>query len=765
MNMGQYDNLSKEELLKLIKKQELDLKSKKYGLVWDDEKEPEQVVLDCRDNLPILKRVKTKEIKEPKDNTQEDNILIEGDNYHALTVLNYTHQEKVDVIYIDPPYNTEKEGFVYNDVRVDINDGYRHSKWLNFMEKRLKLSKELLTKEGVIFISIDKNEFAQLKLLCDSIFGENNFLGEITRKQSSGSKNDTGNNKLITNVDKILVYSKGSFYFLPISKNNTKKYTLKDENGKYSTRALEMQGGDDTIDLRPKMGYSIYHNSKTNDIKIKYDYSLDNNPIYESPNSDLIKKGYSCYRPRLRRIKHGIWRWGEETFLSEFKKNNVLFKDGRVFQKEREKMELEEYPNSLCLDYINTQGTLEVKEILKETKFSFPKPVGLIKYILAISSKKNAIILDFFAGSGTTAQAVLELNKEDEGNRKFILCTNNENNICTEITYPRVEKVIKGYEFKGKDKTILFEKKLTWTDLSKKIEDILKKVNEIIEQNKDFYDEIKKEFNNNILKVIGIKNIDGKKEGIGGNLQYFKTSLLQQTKNRDQTKINLTQKCSEMLSLKENIFNIEVEEEDYKIFSSNDNKKFLCVYFNFIDESFNNFLEKVKGLDGEKIIYMFSLEDKIDSSMFKEIDNCTLEAIPKKILEVYKKLVKMNIPIRAETIFIDLDKAKKQIFENKDKDTGAKTLRVVLEKLIQKIAQKNQINILTDKGKEIKLSTLNDTLKTENVFSKLEWEENKTYLTLGNHASHGEYDEFDLTQVNKFYKHIQTLINKFNRQN
>ena len=173
-------------------------------------------------------------------------------------------------------------------------------------------------------------------------------------------------------------------------------------------------------------------------------------------------------------------------------------------------------------------------------------------------------------------------------------------------------------------------------------------------------------------------------------------------------------------------------------------------------------LNKLKELKGNKIVYMFSLEDKIDKSLFKEVQNCTLEAIPKKILEIYKKLIKMNIPIKAETIFIDLDKAKKQVFDDKDKDTGAKTLRVVLEKLVQKIAQKNQINILTDKGKEIKLSTLNDTLKTENLFSKLEWEENKTYLTIGNHASHGEYNEFDLTQVNKFYKHVQTLINKFN---
>ncbi|MGE0793483.1 MAG: site-specific DNA-methyltransferase [Candidatus Woesearchaeota archaeon] len=760
--MGEYNNLSKEELLKIIKKQELDLKSKKYGLVWDDEKEPEQVVLDCRDNLPILKRVKTKEIKEPKDNNKEDNILIEGDNYHALTVLNYTHQEKIDVIYIDPPYNTEKEGFIYNDVRVDINDGYRHSKWLNFMQKRLNLAKELLKKKGVIFISIDKNEFAQLKLLCDSIFDEKNFLGEITRKQSSGSKNDTGNDKLITNVDKILIYSKGEFNFLPINKINNKKYSLKDEVGSYSTRALEMQGGDDTLNLRPKMGYSIYYNHKKNDVKIKFDYSLKNKPIYLTEDKNLIKKGYLCYRPRMRRNKHGIWRWGEETFFSEFNKNNVIFKDERVFQKEREKKELEEYPNSLCLDYINTQGTLEVKEILKETKFSFPKPVGLIKYLLKISTNSDAIILDFFAGSGTTAQAVLELNKEDEGNRKFILCTNNENNICTEITYPRIEKVIKGYDFKGKDKTILFEKKISWTDLSKKTEEIIEEINEIIEENKESYDEIIKEFKNNLIKIIGIKEIDGKKEGLDGNLQYFKTSLLQQTKNRDQTKINLTQKCGEMICLKENIFNLEFEEEDYKIFSSNNKTVFLCIYFNFIDESFNDFFNRIKDLNGKKIIYMFSLEDKSDSSLFKEISNYTLEVIPRKILEVYKKLVKMNIPIKAETIFIDLEKAKKQIFEDKDKDTGAKTLRVVLEKLIQKIAQKNQVNMLTDKGKEILLSTLNDTLKNENIFSKVEWEENKTYLAIGNHASHGEYTEFDLTQSHKFYKHIQTLINKFN---
>ena len=168
--MADYSTYSKEELLKLIAKQEKELKAKKYGLVWDAEREPEQVVLDCENNLPVLKRIKTKEIR---TDDSEDNILIEGDNYHALTVLNYTHKEKIDVIYIDPPYNTGNKDFIYNDRYVDKEDGYRHSKWLNFMEKRLKLAKQLLKKDGVLFCSIDDNEFPRLTMVLENIFGEN----------------------------------------------------------------------------------------------------------------------------------------------------------------------------------------------------------------------------------------------------------------------------------------------------------------------------------------------------------------------------------------------------------------------------------------------------------------------------------------------------------------------------------------------------------------------------------------------------------------
>jgi len=174
------NNLTKEELISKIKQLQKEKKLKhKYGLVWDSEKEPEQVVELCKNNIPILKNIKSKDIK--SDNSQ-DNILIEGDNYHALQILNYTHKNKIDVIYIDPPYNTgnkENEDFSYNDKFIDKEDGYRHSKWLNFMCKRLELAKELLTDNGIIFISIDDNEQANLKLLCDKIFGENNFITQF----------------------------------------------------------------------------------------------------------------------------------------------------------------------------------------------------------------------------------------------------------------------------------------------------------------------------------------------------------------------------------------------------------------------------------------------------------------------------------------------------------------------------------------------------------------------------------------------------------
>lgn len=199
--MAKYDNFSREELIELLQKQDKELTRKKYGLVWDKEKEPEQVVLDCAKKLPILKNITEKDIK---TNDDDYNIMIEGDNYHALQVLNYTHKGKIDVIYIDPPYNTGEKDFIYNDKYIDKEDGYRHSKWLSFMEKRLDLAKNLLSDSGVIFVSIDENEETNLSLLMNKIYGEKNFVEKIIWNKRI-PKNDKG----IGNIHEyILLYVK-----------------------------------------------------------------------------------------------------------------------------------------------------------------------------------------------------------------------------------------------------------------------------------------------------------------------------------------------------------------------------------------------------------------------------------------------------------------------------------------------------------------------------------------------------------------------------
>lgn len=212
------DEYNIEQLLKKINVLETELKaSKKYGLVWDKENTKEAVVIKCEKNIPILEQDKSKKIICGEDN----NILIEGDNYHALTSLNFIAMESVDIVYIDPPYNTGHEDFIYNDNYVDKEDGFKHSKWLSFIKVRLELAKNLLKDNGVIFISIDDNEVFNLKLLCDSIFGEVNFLGCITQNKGN-AQNDAKN--IQKNNDYLLVYCKKRLYIT--SNGKIKEQTL-----------------------------------------------------------------------------------------------------------------------------------------------------------------------------------------------------------------------------------------------------------------------------------------------------------------------------------------------------------------------------------------------------------------------------------------------------------------------------------------------------------------------------------------------------------
>ena len=227
---------------------------KKYGLVWEDK--PEDVEERLREELPILREVKDKAIL--SDDTDAPNhILIEGDNLEALTALSYTHEGKIDVIYIDPPYNTGNKDFVYNDSFVDSEDSYRHSKWLSFMNKRLKIAKRLLSDKGVIFISIDDNEHADLKLLCDVLFGKNNFCGEfIWRKKSGGGQTDIF---FVTEHEYVLVYQKSeNFHWLdPIEILSEENYSFKDERGSYNTVKLEKWGSSAHKEDRPSMYFPL----------------------------------------------------------------------------------------------------------------------------------------------------------------------------------------------------------------------------------------------------------------------------------------------------------------------------------------------------------------------------------------------------------------------------------------------------------------------------------------------------------------------------
>lgn len=450
--------------LKNILGQEVKDKDERYTLSWAGKSNA----------YKTLQQLSSSTLVPDKDQSVDfdttENIFIEGENLEVLKVLQRSYFGKIKMIYIDPPYNTGKDSFIYPDKffeskknyqqRAGIKDedgnllkegsfnlnskenGQYHSNWLSMMMPRLFLAKNLLKQDGVIFVSIDDNEVHNLRLLMNEIFGEENFIGMMSRQQSSGSKNDTDSDKIISSVDYVLCYSKGKFNFRPYLVKNTKSYNCKDEKGYFSPRVLEKQGGGDTLKQRPKMGYSIYYNKDQNEVKLLYDYDLNNDPIYEKPNEQLLSKGYECFRPQKRgEMEMGIWRWGSDKFMKEFEDDEVYFSNGRVFSKDRAKENLEKYPEAFLEGYLNTQGTNDIKELFKQRVFDFSKPTDLLKYFFSITTDEDDIILDFFAGSGTTGHAVMKLNSdEDEGKRKFILVQ------LSEEVNPKHEAYTLGYK-------------------------------------------------------------------------------------------------------------------------------------------------------------------------------------------------------------------------------------------------------------------------------------------------------------------------------
>lgn len=396
-----------DESLIALNQIEKEITSKRYGLVWEEHEETVDVMM--RENIPVFTEVSELEIEEAPG--EKYNFLLEGDNLHSLHLLEKTHKGKIDVIYIDPPYNTGNKDFVYDDTFVDSNDGYNHSKWLSFISKRLIISKQLLRKDGIIFISIDDNEQGQLRLLLNEVFGEENFISELIWQKKKGGSNDSRH--VATEHEYILMYAKSKKelenIFIEYEKDYINRYKEIDEKGRFFWDTFRRKSG--------KQYYPIT--------------CPDGSILEKDENGEPIS-----------------WLRSQKRFLSDLEEGEArIIKINNKWTVHFKQRQPEGYkPRSIITDYGTTSdGATEIKNIFKVTNyFSNPKPMELIYYLLKFKHSKNITVLDYFAGSGTTAHAVLKLNQEDGGNRKFILCTNNENNICQNITYKRLKTVITG---------------------------------------------------------------------------------------------------------------------------------------------------------------------------------------------------------------------------------------------------------------------------------------------------------------------------------
>lgn len=441
-----------DENIRAITEIENALNEKKYGLVWEEHSEKVDEMLEH--NIPIF--VEDVNRKITANENEPYNFLLEGDNLHSLKLLEKTHKGKIDVIYIDPPYNTGNRDFKYDDIFVDKTDGYAHSKWISFMEKRLNIAKKLLKENGIIFVSIDKNEGFQLKLLMDSVFGENNFAADLHVETSivGGPRRIPAmQGSVVKTTEFVFGYSNGT---------NTKIM----RSPKYDY----LQGYD--------THYSLFYDEAEDtlipfvDVLRRTEFVVS---VFDTLNLAVSLKNLGKVIDCSEKIKK--WLYSDEIAKNLFRKgddevilpqNHSIKKINSVITYNGKKCSIDSngvckilfsYTDRIgkCDDYFSNYGERAVRgnlwkgfssdggNLAKEGKVSFKngkKPIRLIKQLIdSVEYSNNITVLDFFAGSGTTGHAVMQLNKEDGGNRKYILCTNNENNICEEVTYQRLKNI------------------------------------------------------------------------------------------------------------------------------------------------------------------------------------------------------------------------------------------------------------------------------------------------------------------------------------
>ena len=547
------EGLTSEErtaLLGLLRSQ------KKYGLVWEDK--PEAVEQKLETELPVLKEVPSRAII--SDNPDAPNhILIEGDNLEALTTLAYTHEGKIDVIYIDPPYNTGNKDFIYNDSYVDSEDSYRHSKWLSFMAKRLRIAKRLLSDRGVIFISIDDNEQADLRLLCDEIFGLSNFVANLIWEKKYTVSNDA--KYFSDNHDFILCYAKNKPQFkigeLPRTDEMNAAYKNPDNHpkGPWKATPLHARSGSDS----------------------SFSYTFKNGVTFRPPSGRF--SAYSAETLRQFDENNEIWFGtngkstpSRKTFLCDLKKQGVVPRTIIPFSQGGHNHEADE----------------ELKEIFHEKIFTSPKPTKLIRLLLTIANLSDSTILDFFAGSGTTLHATMQLNAEDGGHRQCILVTNNENGICENVTYERNKRVINGYT----------------------------------KPNGEF--------------VEGLHD---------NNLRYYRTAFVGRRRT-PQNMRRLMLLATDMLCIKENVYTERDEfvgmptlENGFRFFD--DGKKQMLIIYN--EEAIYDLVEVLENMATPEqpiITYVFSPANDPWRSEFETVsDKVSLTALPAAIYNAYKRVL------------------------------------------------------------------------------------------------------------------------------
>lgn len=592
------ENMTKENLIDYIFELNKKANSKRFGLIWEEQ--PEDIANLMEKNIPYLIFDESKSIINKSLN---NNLLVEADNYQFLKILKQTHNNMIDVIYIDPPYNRGGD-YSYNDKKVNPDDVWKHSKWISFMNKRLKIAKELLTDDGVMFISIDDVEHAQLRMLCDSIFGHDRVESYVwyLNDKSEGSFEKTPSNTVRIEHEYIIACYKSS-----------------PKLGKYSAiRTLTSECSNPDDDPR---GPWFSANISRNGIK-----------------STTGSKYYTIVTPTGKEYTRN-WTLSKEEYKEKLANNEIFFSrngDGVPRQKKFINEPSLNVQSSVLTDvHTSITGKNQLKEVLELTKddetFPFPKPTDLIKRLITIACpKSDAIILDFFAGSGTTGQAVMELNRLDNGSRRFLLCTNNEVDeeveinylinkgilpempsskrskeykdfideyfkfkesddykdlkndeeyqslgICRDITLKRLSNYINGYKYSGTKRTELFKAMISVKDIKNNFKDIITSIEKTINDNSDKYDEIRKDFRNNEIIVEGLIKTNKVVPGVDENLLYYQVGLIEKEDDEIDTKDKFMKEINSYIMLKEDVNRITNYEKFYTI-SSED--KYIIVY-------------------------------------------------------------------------------------------------------------------------------------------------------------------------------------------